>query len=558
MHRRIHDVCRRESRHLLIRFRDPEQPPGTAALQLRHRNGSTNFRQASHWKHHISSPFNRFEQRYIRKFSRSDVKIRLFAHPALQLNYHYVMHITCHGAARVVTGSCHQVEIDGANFLIDCGMFQGGKDLNRLNYQDFPFDPRKIDFVIVTHGHIDHCGLLPKLTKKGFRGQIYTTPATADLLPIMLGDSAFIQEKDTEHENRRRKRMGLPPRKPLYTTGDAEKIPPMLRLLPYGESMKISAEVTLRFRNAGHIIGSSIVELFLTENGEEKKVVFSGDLGQWDVPIIEDPSFIWNADYVFMESTYGDRLHGERKPRKELLYAQVIKTYERGGKLLIPSFALERTQELLYLLSELKTERSDFPDINIYLDSPLAIKITRVFRDHPDMYDEDARARTDKPFDFPGLICTTSTAESIKINESEDPAIVIAGSGMCTAGRIRHHLKHGIWDSKNTVLFVGYQAPGTLGRVILDGAKEIRMMGLTLAVKAEIARIGSFSAHADRDDLVRWLEAFREKPKKVFLVHGEGKSMDEFAEYLKSKGFDTSVPTRGNNVFQVKYMAKPR
>lgn len=458
------------------------------------------------------------------------------------------MNITCHGAARVVTGSCHQVKIAGANFLIDCGMFQGGKDLNRLNYEDFAFSPKEIDFVIVTHGHIDHCGLLPKLSKKGFRGEIYATPATADLLPIMLGDSAFIQEKDTEHENRRRQRMGLAPREPLYTMGDVEKMIPMIRRLTYGESLKINDEVTLRFRNAGHVIGSSIVELYLKENGVEKKVVFSGDLGQWDVPIINDPTFIWNSDYVFIESTYGDRLHGERKPRKELLYEVVKRTYDRRGKLLIPSFALERTQELLYLLSELKSENTDFPDLKIYLDSPLAIKITEVFRDHPDIYDDEARARKDRPFDFPGLVCTTSAAESIKINESDEPAIIIAGSGMCTAGRIRHHLKHGIWDARNTVLFVGYQAPGTLGRVILDGAPEVRMMGLTLAVKAEIARIGSFSAHADRDGLIRWLEAFKEKPEKVFLVHGEGKTMDKFSELLKSRGFNTVIPTRGNNV----------
>lgn len=463
------------------------------------------------------------------------------------------MKITPHGAARVVTGSCHQVQIGDSNFLIDCGMFQGSKELNRLNYQSFPFNPRNIDFVIITHAHIDHCGLIPKLVKKGFRGNIYSSPATADLLPVMLADAAFIQEKDTEHENRRRQRQGKEIREPLFRMEDAEQAEKQVVPLPYGESLKINDEVTFRFRDAGHVIGSAIVELFLSEvleSGikEETKVVFSGDLGQWDAPIIEDPSYIWNADYVFMESTYGDRLHEKRMPRKEQLYDIVMSTYKRGGKLLIPSFALERTQELLYLLSELKTERADFPDINIYLDSPLAIKITKVFRDHPDIYDEDARARTDEPFDFPGLICSETAKESMRINASEDPCIVIAGSGMCTAGRIRHHLKHGLWDSRNTVLFVGYQAPGTLGRVILDGADEVRMMGLTIAVKAEIARIGSFSAHADRDDLIRWLEAFREKPRKVFLVHGEGKTMDGFAQLLKTKGFEAEVPKRGDNV----------
>ena len=460
------------------------------------------------------------------------------------------MKITSHGAARVVTGSCHQVQLADSSFLIDCGMFQGGKDLNRLNYQPFAFNPRDIDFLIVTHGHIDHVGLIPKLVKQGFRGSIYTTPATADLLPVMLMDAAFIQEKDTQHENRRRMRQGKDPREPLYRMDDSKKASKLVVPLAYNDSLKISEEVTVRFRNAGHVIGSAIVELFLTESADagETKVVFSGDLGQWDTPIIEDLDFIWNADYVFMESTYGNRLHDKPKPRREELLDAVKDTYARGGKLLIPSFALERTQELLYLLSDLKSNEPDFPSVNVYLDSPLAIKITEVFRNHPDIYDEDARARKDKPFDFPGLICTETASESMKINASKDPCIVIAGSGMCTAGRIRHHLKHGLWDDRNTILFVGYQAPGTLGRVILDGADMVRMMGLEMAVKAEVRRIGSFSAHADRDDLIAWLEAFREKPKKVFLIHGEGKVIEEFAEVLQDRGFRTGIPRRGNNV----------
>ena len=475
-------------------------------------------------------------------------------------DHHCRMKIFCHGAARVVTGSCHQVRTAHSNFLIDCGMFQGGKDLNRLNYQDFAFNPREVDFLILTHAHIDHCGLLPKLVKKGFRGNIYTTPATADLLPIMLADAAFIQEKETEHENRRRQRTGLPAREPLYRTEDAENVTPLIAPLAYNEFLRVSEEVTFRFRDAGHVIGSAMVELFLadlpdgatedTSRKQETKVVFSGDLGQWDVPIIEDPSLLKNADYVFMESTYGDRLHGERRPRRELLLEAVKRTYQRGGKLLIPAFALERTQELLYMLSELKNRESDFPAIKIYLDSPLAIKITKVFRDHPELYDEEARARNDSPFDFPGLITTETAAESMRINSSEEPCIVIAGSGMCTAGRIRHHLKHGLWDKRNTVLFVGYQAPGTLGRVILDGAKQVRMMGLEIAVAAEIMRIGSFSAHADRDDLIRWLEAFQQKPEKVFLIHGEGKVQDGFAELLRKRGFNTAVPKRGDNVLE--------
>jgi metallo-beta-lactamase family protein len=417
-----------------------------------------------------------------------------------------------------------------------------------LNYSDFLFDPETIDFVIVTHAHIDHCGLLPKLVAGGFTGSIYASPASADLLPIMLSDSAFIQEMDTEHENRRRLRSGLAPRDPLYTVEDAEKTSSLVVPIPYGESVTLCDAVEVRLRDAGHVIGSSIVELFLTEDDIETKVVFSGDLGQWDAPIIEDPTTIPNADIVFIESTYGDRLHEKLGSRKELLMEHVMNTWRKGGKLLIPSFALERTQELLYLLSELKTENKDFPDIKIYLDSPLAIKITEVFRDHPDTYDRDARARKDQLFNFPGLICTTTSDESKKINDSRDPAIIIAGSGMCNAGRIRHHIKHGIWDPRNTILFVGYQAPGTLGRVILDGAKEIRMMGLLLAVKADVVGIGSFSAHADRDGLVKWLEAFREKPRNVFLVHGEEKTLVSFAAHLEGRGFKVSIPVRGVNV----------
>jgi len=459
------------------------------------------------------------------------------------------MQITCHGAAGFVTGSCHLVETSASRFLIDCGMYQGSKEMNRLNYEPFAFDPATIDFVINTHGHIDHCGLLPKLVKHGFKGTIYASPPTADLLPIMLQDSAFIQEKDTEHENRRRLRKGQEPRQPLYTIEDVEHTISLIQVIEYDTSMKTDDATTFRLRDAGHVIGSAIVELFIDDDGTEVKVVFSGDLGQWDVPIVEDPTYIWNGNYVFIESTYGDRIHHREEPRKSVLFDYIKRTCERGGKLLIPSFALERTQELLYTLSELKQERQDFPPVNIYLDSPLAIKITEVFINHPDHYDEEARSRTDQPFDFPGLIFTPSVDESRRVNELDEPAIVIAGSGMCNAGRIRHHLKHGIWDPRNTVLFVGYQAPGTLGRILLDGAKEIKMMGDTFVVKAEIARIGSFSAHADQHELTTWLTSFREKPKTVFLIHGEQETLESFSARLNEQGFTTRIPEKGVALF---------
>ncbi|RZW25563.1 MAG: MBL fold metallo-hydrolase [Desulfobulbaceae bacterium] len=460
------------------------------------------------------------------------------------------MQITSHGAAGFVTGSCHLVDTGSSRLLVDCGMYQGSKSLNRLNYEPFAFDPESIDFVINTHAHIDHCGLLPKLVKHGFNGTIYASPPTADLLPIMLSDSAYIQEKDTEHENRRRLRKGLEPRQPLYTEDDVEKTVSLIQVINYNDSMQAAPGVTFRLRDAGHVIGSSIVELFVeNEEADETKTVFSGDLGQWDVPIIEDPTFILNSDYVFVESTYGDRVHQKVLPRKEELLRQITRTCGRGGKLLIPCFALERTQELLYVLSALKNEATDFPPVNIYLDSPLAIKITEVFKKHPDIYDEEARARTDQPFDFPGLVCTPSVEESRQVNQLDGPAIVIAGSGMCNAGRIRHHLKHGIWDPRNTVLFVGYQAPGTLGRILLDGAEEVKMMGSEFVVKAEIAKIGSFSAHADKDELTNWLTNFKEKPKTVFLIHGEPDTLETFSANLTSLGFNTKIAEKDKPLF---------
>ncbi len=458
------------------------------------------------------------------------------------------MYVTSYGAAQTVTGSCHLVETDGNKFLIDCGMFQGSKDLNRKNYVPFEFSPSEVDFLILTHGHIDHCGLLPKLVNNGFRGRIYTSPATADLLPVMLMDSAYIQEKDTEHENRRRMRKGEEKREPLYTQDDIPEVISRITPVDYDTRIDISPDLSFMLRDAGHIIGSAIVQLFINDKGESKNVVFSGDLGQWDVPIIEDPTFINKADYVFIETTYGDRLHDEPEPRKESLYRHIKSVYERGGKLLIPSFALERTQELLYTLSELINDNNDFPDMNIYLDSPLAIKVTEVFHDHPEIYDKEARARKDTPFNFPRLICTADAEDSRKLNKLKKPAIIIAGSGMCNAGRIRHHLKHGIWDPKNTVLFVGYQAEGTLGRYLLEGKKEVRMMGDTFTVKAKIDRINAFSAHADRDELLKWLDAFIEKPKRVHLIHGEKKVMETFADTLNDKGYSTHIQTAGDAV----------
>jgi metallo-beta-lactamase family protein len=321
-----------------------------------------------------------------------------------------------------------------------------------------------------------------------------------------------------------------------------EKVLPLISPLEYRTPLSPGDSLEFILQDAGHVIGSAIVELLITEHDKLKKIVFSGDLGQNDVPIIEDPTLIEKADYIFIESTYGDRLHDTRLPRDKQLMDVIKTTINRGGKVFIPSFALERTQELLYTLSELQTKNHDFPKVPIYLDSPLAIKITEVFKNHPELYDAQAKARNDQPFSFPYLKCTPETEQSKDISKSDEPSIVIAGSGMCTAGRIRHHIRHGIENPLNTVLFVGYQAPGSLGRVLLDGAGEIRMMGRLFNVKAEIQRIGSFSAHADQKGLTQWLQAFNPKPTRVFLVHGEEDCIESFSKHLRALGFSTGVP----------------
>jgi len=457
------------------------------------------------------------------------------------------MQIISHGAARIVTGSCHQLSSGGKNILIDCGMYQGSKDIVRLNYKEFGFNPAEINAVIITHGHIDHCGLLPKLVKKGFSGTIYASNATADLIPVMLADSAFIQERETEDENRRRMRKGQEPREPLYTREDAEKVTSLIRPFSYRQQFAVTEEFECTFQDAGHVIGSSIAEIRVKSTG--KKIVFSGDIGQFDVPIINDPTFIDSADYVFIESTYGDTVREKMIPRDDELFEHIKETIGRGGKLLIPSFALERTQELIYAISRLKHEKKDFPKVPVYLDSPLAIKITEVFKKHPEIYDTEAKNRSDDPFDFPGFMMTPEVEQSKSITKSNSPCIVIAGSGMCNAGRIRHHIRHGIDDRQNRLLFIGYQAPGTLGRILLDGEKNIKMMGREFRVLADVARISTFSAHADQKELVKWLDGYKIKPEKVFLVHGEEDTISIFQKFLSEKGYNTDIPVMGKELF---------
>jgi metallo-beta-lactamase family protein len=457
------------------------------------------------------------------------------------------MKVTFCGAAKIVTGSCYLVEAAGRRILVDCGMFQGGKETTRLNFQPFRFGPKTVSHVLLTHAHNDHGGLLPRLVKEHFRGKIIATRATADLLGIMLEDSARIQEVDTEHENRRRRREGLAPRKPLYTVEDAERAHALVESVDYDRRFVVAPGIEACFRDAGHILGSAILELFVTEGGKAKKLVFSGDLGQWNVPIIRNPTIIEEADAVFVESTYGDRLHEGAGDRESELARHAKETYARGGRVLIPSFAIERTQEIIYALGNI-IERGEFPDMRIYLDSPLAIKVTEVFKKHRECFDEEALERFGRLKDAARVIYCEQAEDSMKLNDISEPCVIIAGSGMCTGGRIRHHLKHGLWDARNTILFVGYQAQGSLGRIILDGAKEVKMMGMAIVVKAGVGQIGSFSAHADAGELLKWMKGFRRRPERVFVIHGEASASAALQGRLEKEGLSCHVPDIGETV----------
>ena len=456
------------------------------------------------------------------------------------------MKLTFCGAAKIVTGSCYLLETGKQKYLVDCGMFQGTKEITRHNYEPFRFDPPAISHVFLTHAHIDHSGLIPKLVAEGFRGKILATSATIDLCRIMLEDSAGLQQAETEDENRRRGREGLPPRQPLYTLDEVRAAMPLFEEVAYGRLYSIDGNLQVRYVDAGHIIGSASIELYATENLKTKKIVFSGDIGQWDVPIIHDPTLIDEADCVVMESTYGDRLHEEIDRRDEQLLEYVKEAYRKGGKLLIPSFAVERTQELLYAFNKL-SRAGKMPDEKVFLDSPLAIKATEVFGKHREFFDREAYKYKD-PFGFPNLVYTTSVEESKDLNTYDRPCVIIAGNGMATGGRIRHHFRHGLWNPKNTVLFVGYQAEGTMGREILEGAKKVKMMGLSVEVAAGIRKMDSFSAHADYEELLRWINGFKKKPEKVFVVHGEEDSSGSFAKKLKEQGFRAHIPNLGEAV----------
>ncbi len=413
------------------------------------------------------------------------------------------------------------------------------------NWESWGFDPASIDLVILTHAHIDHIGRIPKLVRDGYKGKIIASPPTIDLAQILLLDSAHIQEMNAEWQTRKNKRRHKKTVEPLYTTGDAEKCLSHFQPLPRDQMMELDLGVKIRLRNAGHILGSAILEIWVKDGDQEMKVVFSGDLGQASQLIIKDPYQVYAADFLFVESTYGDRLHKTREQSREELLEAIKYSFAAGEKVLIPAFAVERTQEILYILGEFQ-RAGLLPDIPIYLDSPLAIKATEIFRQHKAHYDKEALAIVEKgfdPLDMPNLKFTPNTADSIAINEKPGPAIVMAGNGMCTAGRIKHHLKHNLWRPGASLVIVGYQAQGTTGRRIVEGAKHVKMFREEVAVAAKVFTIGGFSAHADQSDLLDWVGHFAESKPKVFPVHGEPHACQVLAKKIEERyGLETHVP----------------
>jgi metallo-beta-lactamase family protein len=456
-----------------------------------------------------------------------------------------MIRITCLGAAGSVTGSNFLIESPrGKKILVDCGLFQGGRQMENRNREGWGFDPMEIETLFLTHAHIDHSGRIPKLVRDGFAGQIITSPPTAELCQVMLLDSAHIQEMDAEWQSRKNRRQGKGDLKPLYTTEDAEESLKLFFPVERDRVIDVEPGVKARLRNAGHILGSCILELWVEEKSEPLKIVFSGDLGKKNQLIVRDPHEVFDADYLFIESTYGDRNHRSFEDSKDELLEALRYSVSHGEKVIIPAFAVERTQEVLYILGEFHRDGL-LPDIPIYLDSPLAIKATEIFRKNKKYYDEEAQAIVEEgydPFDTPNLRFTESTRESMAINEKGGSAIIIAGSGMCTAGRIKHHLKHNLWRKGASIVIIGFQAKGTTGRKIVEGAKRVKIFRENVAVKARVFTIGGFSAHADQDDLLEWVGHFESKPR-VFVVHGEATASETLAKKIHERfNLETYVP----------------
>ena len=462
------------------------------------------------------------------------------------------MKITFLGAAKTVTGSNFLVEAAGKKFLVDCGMYQGSAEEEFENEAPFAFDVQDIDFMLLTHAHIDHSGRIPKLYNEGYRHPIYAHKATCDLCSLMLPDSGHIQEMEIDWKNRKRIRKGEKALPPLYTAEEAARSLELFIPVQYNEIVEVSPEIHVRFNDAGHMLGSSIIELWVNEGDKVIKTVFTGDIGNNDLPLLSEPTMIESADYLVMESTYANRLHMRNDDKAEIFLQIVSETIEGGGNVVIPSFAVGRTQEILYELDKIK-ETKDDPDFvkkyrtlmktPIYVDSPLAISATEVFRDNMELFDDKTKKRIsqgDNPLEFPGLQFTMTAEESKALNEIDMPSIIISASGMCDVGRIKHHLKHNLWNPKNTILFVGYQAPGTLGYNIVNGAKKVKIFGEEIAVEARIEYIEGYSGHADQEGLINFVYSFRDqKPSHIFLVHGEEDAQEVLAQKIED---ETEIP----------------
>lgn len=465
------------------------------------------------------------------------------------------MNISFLGAVETVTGSCHLLQFNNKKILLDCGQFQGSKKEDEMNKIEFDFNPADIDYLLLSHSHIDHCGRIPLLVKNGFKGEIICTKSTYDLCQIMLLDSAYIHEAEAEWINRKAIRAGKQTVEPLYNQEDAMSCMKYFKPCLYGQIIELTEDFFVRFNDAGHILGSAIIEMWIKDNNATKpiKLVFTGDLGMEDKPILNNPSAIDSADYVIMEATYGDRLHEKIAHKMDVLIDIILKTVKRGGNVVIPSFAVGRTQEIIYELNkyyELDFDiAKELKKIPVYIDSPLATKITEVFKHNSQVFDENARRRLmqgDNPLEFRNLNFIQSSMDSKALNEDKTPKIIISASGMCEAGRIRHHLKHNLWRAESSIVFVGYQAENTLGRRIKDGEKTIKLFGEEITVNAHIYDIEGFSGHADKNGLLKWLSMFENKPKGVFIVHGEENAKKAFAEEVKEKfGIECTIPQKG-------------
>jgi metallo-beta-lactamase family protein len=470
------------------------------------------------------------------------------------------MKISFLGANRLVSGSCYLIQTKYKKFLIDCGLFRGNELISRLNYTPFSFRPEEIDFVILTHAHIDHSGRIPQLYKEGFEGHVYCTKPTMELCSIMLPDSGQIQEEDAEEENQRRLRSGEPFVEPLYSIEDALDSLLLFRAVPYQYKVHIDENISFRFQDAGHVLGSSSIELWIREGGKECKWLFSGDIGRKNKPFLRNPQRIKDADYVVIESTYGARKHRPYRKEVKKFFSIIDKTLKRGGDVIIPAFALQRSQDIIYELSQyynlqvkpLKGKDKRLKKLRFYLDSPLAIAATKIYRNNTQDFarkDLKIMEKGNQLLDFQSLRLTRTSKASKRISRSKRRKIVVSASGMCDGGRIQYHLRDNLWNEKSSIIFVGYQAEGTLGRKIVSGEKSLDIMEEMIDIRAEIYHLDGFSSHADQDELLWWLKGLKEKPKKVFIVHGEKQESEVFAEYIKEKlSVDTHIPAIGQTL----------